>query len=45
MSSDAGLMLLREIERTRIIITLPTSCPKKGLLHLFFDALAPQKIA
>tara|TARA_R110002012_G_scaffold316435_1_gene531375 strand:- start:7064 stop:7954 length:891 start_codon:yes stop_codon:yes gene_type:complete len=32
-------------KKTRIIITLPTSCPRKGLLHLLFDALAPPKAA
>jgi len=32
-------------KKTRIIITLPTSCPRQGLLHLLFDALAPPKAA
>jgi hypothetical protein len=32
-------------KKTRIIITLPTSCPRQGLLHLLFHALAPPKAA
>ncbi|MBC7285720.1 transposase, partial [Hoeflea sp.] len=32
-------------KKTRISITLPTSCPRQGLLHLLFDALAPPKAA
>lgn len=28
-------------KKTRIIITLPASCPQQGLLRLPFDALAP----
>ncbi len=32
-------------KKTRILITLPTSCPRQGLLHLLFDALAPPKAA
>jgi hypothetical protein len=32
-------------KKTRIIVTLPASCPRKGLLNLLFDALAPPKAA
>ncbi|WP_186201804.1 transposase, partial [Jannaschia seosinensis] len=32
-------------KKTRIIVTLPASCPRKGLLLLLFDALAPPKTA
>ena len=32
-------------KKTRIIVTLPASCPRRGLLHLLFDALAPPKSA
>ncbi len=32
-------------KKTRIIITLPASCPRQGLLSLLFDALAPPKAA
>ena len=32
-------------KKTRIIVTLPASCPQQGLLRLLFDALAPPKIA
>jgi len=32
-------------KKTRIIITLPSSCPRQGLLRLLFDALAPPKTA
>lgn len=28
-------------KKTRIIVTLPASCPQQGLLRLLFDALAP----
>jgi len=30
-------------KKTRIIVTLPASCPQQGLLRLLFDALAPPK--
>ena len=32
-------------KKTRIIVTLPASCPQKGLLNLLFDALGPPKAA
>lgn len=32
-------------KKTRIIVTLPASCPRKGLLNLLFNALAPPKAA
>ena len=32
-------------KKTRIIVTLPASCPRRGLLHFLFDALAPPKAA
>lgn len=32
-------------KKTRIIVTLPATCPRRGLLHLLFDALAPPKAA
>lgn len=28
-------------KKTRIIVTLPASCPRQGLLRFLFDALAP----
>jgi len=32
-------------KKTRIIVTLPASCPQQGLLRLLFDALAPPRPA
>lgn len=32
-------------KKTRITLTLPASCPQKGLLRLLFDALAPPRSA
>ena len=32
-------------KKTRIIMTLPASCPRQGLLRLLFDALAPPRSA
>lgn len=32
-------------KKTRIIVTLPSSCPRQRLLRLLFDALAPPKPA
>jgi hypothetical protein len=32
-------------KKTRIIVTLPASCPQQGLLRLLFDALAPPRSA
>ena len=32
-------------KKTRIILTLPASCPQQGLLRLLFDALAPPRSA
>lgn len=32
-------------KKTRIIITLPASCPRQGLLRLLFDAIAPPRPA
>jgi len=32
-------------KKTRIIFTLPASCPQQGLLRLLFDALAPPRPA
>lgn len=32
-------------KKTRIIITLPKSCPRQGPVNLLFEALAPPKVA
>ena len=32
-------------KKIRITLTLPASCPQKGLLRLLFDALAPPRSA
>jgi len=32
-------------KKTRILVTLPASCPRKGLLRFLFDALAPPRPA